>query len=40
VRWLEVNAGLQLMSVADREEQISGQPSVIARAMKPFLGGH
>ena len=39
-RWLEVNAGLQLMTVADREEGLSGQPSVIARAMKPFLGGH
>lgn len=40
VRWLEANAGLRAMRVADVEERVTGRPSVIARAMAPVLGGH
>jgi len=39
LRWLEVNAGLRAMSVADAEERLTHRPSVIARAMAPWLGG-
>ena len=38
--WLGINAGLRAMSVADREEQLTGRPSRIARAMSPLIGGH
>jgi glycine/D-amino acid oxidase-like deaminating enzyme len=40
LRWLGINAGLRAMSVADREEQLTGRPSRIARAMSPLVGGH
>lgn len=38
VRWLEVNAGLRTMSVADGEERLTGRESVAARLMSRFLG--
>jgi glycine/D-amino acid oxidase-like deaminating enzyme len=40
LRWLGVNAGLRTMALADREEQLTRRPSVLARAMAPLLGGH
>ena len=40
LRWLEVNAGLRVMQLADAEERITRRSSVLARAMSPFLGGH
>lgn len=40
LRWLAINAGLRTMSLADREERITGRASVLAKAMAPFLGGH
>jgi glycine/D-amino acid oxidase-like deaminating enzyme len=39
LRWLGINAGLRAMTWADREEQVSGRPSVLARALAPLLGG-
>jgi glycine/D-amino acid oxidase-like deaminating enzyme len=39
LRWLGVNAGLQVMNVADREEDRTARPSKIARFMGRFLGG-
>ena len=39
LRWLGINAGLQAMSLADREERLTGRPSRIARAMAPLIGG-
>ena len=39
-RWLGVNAGLRAMTFADREERLTGRPSLVARAMSPLLGGH
>ncbi len=39
LRWLEVNAGLRLMGVADAEERFTRRPSAIAAALSPFLGG-
>ncbi|UDY22609.1 NAD(P)/FAD-dependent oxidoreductase [Nocardioides sp. Kera G14] len=39
-RWLGVNAGLRTMTFADTEERVSGRPSLAARLMTPFLGGH
>jgi len=38
MRWLGVNAGLQVMSWADREEARTGRPSRAARATGRFLG--
>jgi glycine/D-amino acid oxidase-like deaminating enzyme len=38
LRWLEVNAGLRVMNVADREEERTGKPSRVARFMERFLG--
>jgi glycine/D-amino acid oxidase-like deaminating enzyme len=38
MRWLGVNAGLQVMSWADREEARTGRPSRAARAAGRFLG--
>jgi glycine/D-amino acid oxidase-like deaminating enzyme len=38
LRWLGVNAGLQTMSWADREETRTGRPSRAARVMSRFLG--
>jgi len=40
LRWLETNAGLRVMSLADVEERVTMRPSLLARAMAPFLGGH
>ncbi len=39
LRWLGLNAGLQVMSLADREEARSGRPSRLAGFMGRFLGG-
>jgi glycine/D-amino acid oxidase-like deaminating enzyme len=38
LRWLGLNAGLRVMSVADREEERTRKPSVAARFMGRFLG--
>ena len=38
LRWLGVNAGLQVMSFADREEGKTGRPSRAARVVGRFLG--
>ncbi len=40
LRWLGINAGLTAMSLADREEQLTGRPSRLARLMSPLIGGH
>jgi len=40
LRWLGVNTGLRVMSVADLEERLTRRPSLIARAMAPLVGGH
>lgn len=40
LRWLGVNAGLRTMSLADREEQLTRRPSLLARMMSPLVGGH
>jgi glycine/D-amino acid oxidase-like deaminating enzyme len=39
LRWLLVNAGLRLMTLADEEERFSGRPSVVAASLARFLGG-
>ncbi len=38
LRWLLVNAGLQLMTLADAEERLTRRPSVIAAALARRLG--
>jgi glycine/D-amino acid oxidase-like deaminating enzyme len=38
LRWLEMNAGLQAMTFADREESRTGRPSHAAAFMGRFLG--
>ena len=38
LRWLAVNAGLQTMKFADREESITQHESKFAKFMAPFLG--
>jgi glycine/D-amino acid oxidase-like deaminating enzyme len=38
LRWLGVNAGLHAMSIADRQEAITGRPSRAAEVMGRFLG--
>ena len=40
LRWLGVNAGLRVMSLADAEERATRRTSVLARAMSPLTGGH
>jgi hypothetical protein len=40
LRWLGVNTGLQVMTAADYEEGLTNRPSILARAMEPFVGGH
>ena len=40
LRWLGINAGLRAMTVADAEERRTGRPSLAARAMSRFVGGH
>ena len=37
-RWLGLNAGLQVMGLADREENRTGRPSKAAAFMGRFLG--
>jgi len=39
-RWLGINAGLRAMATADREEQVTGRESALARVMAPLVGGH
>jgi glycine/D-amino acid oxidase-like deaminating enzyme len=39
LRWLLVNAGLRVMTMADREERLTGRPSVLAGALGRALGG-
>jgi hypothetical protein len=34
-----VNAGLRVMTCADREERLTGRPSVLAAALSRRLGG-
>ena len=38
LRWLGINAGLRAMTLADGEESVTGQQSVLARVMDPLLG--
>lgn len=38
LRWLGVNTGLRAMTLADREEAVTGRPSRIATVMAPLLG--
>jgi glycine/D-amino acid oxidase-like deaminating enzyme len=38
LRWLGVNTGLRAMTLADREEALTGRPSRIATVMAPLLG--
>jgi hypothetical protein len=35
-----VNGGLTAMTLADIEERVTRRPSLLAKAMAPFLGGH
>ncbi|WP_252436095.1 NAD(P)/FAD-dependent oxidoreductase [Pseudonocardia humida] len=39
LRWLLVNAGLRLMTLADTEERLKRRPSVIATTLSRALGG-
>ncbi len=39
LRWLLVNAGLRLMTLADGEERLTRRPSVVAASLARFLGG-
>jgi glycine/D-amino acid oxidase-like deaminating enzyme len=39
LRWLLVNAGLRLMTLADREEHLTRRPSTIASTLAHWLGG-
>ncbi|TQM44340.1 NAD(P)/FAD-dependent oxidoreductase [Pseudonocardia cypriaca] len=39
LRWLLVNAGLRLMTLADGEERLTGRRSVVAASLARFLGG-
>lgn len=39
LRWLLVNAGLRLMTLADREERLTKRPSLLAAALSRALGG-
>lgn len=38
LRWLGINAGLRAMTIADAEESLTRQPSLVARAVAPLLG--
>jgi glycine/D-amino acid oxidase-like deaminating enzyme len=40
LRWLLINAGLRTMTHADTEERLTRRPSLAARGMAPFIGGH
>ncbi len=37
VRWFLVNGGLQAVTLADREEQVTGRPSLLAKVVEPFI---
>ena len=37
-RWLGINAGLRVMSVADHEERVTRRGSLVARMLAPLLG--
>jgi hypothetical protein len=39
LRWLLVNAGLRLMTLADGEERLTRRPSVVAASLSRALGG-
>ena len=39
LRWLLVNAGLRLMTLADAEERLTRRPGVLAAALARPLGG-
>lgn len=39
LRWLGSNAGLRVVTAADREERLTSRPSLLAKAMAPLLGG-
>jgi glycine/D-amino acid oxidase-like deaminating enzyme len=39
LRWLLVNAGLRLMTLADTEERLTRRPSVVAASLSRALGG-
>jgi hypothetical protein len=39
LRWLLVNAGLRLMTLADAEERLTRRPSVVAASLSRALGG-
>jgi glycine/D-amino acid oxidase-like deaminating enzyme len=39
LRWLGINTGLRAMAFADTEERLTGRPSVVARAVRPLVGG-
>jgi glycine/D-amino acid oxidase-like deaminating enzyme len=39
LRWLLVNAGLRLMTLADGEERLTRRPSLIATSLARALGG-
>ena len=38
LRWLGINAGLRAMTLADREERVTGRESRVAKVMAPLLG--
>jgi glycine/D-amino acid oxidase-like deaminating enzyme len=39
VRWVGVNSGLRVMTAADHEERVTHRPSLLAKAMEPWIGG-
>ncbi len=38
LRWLGSNAGTVAMDLADREERLTGRPSLVAKVMAPLTG--
>jgi glycine/D-amino acid oxidase-like deaminating enzyme len=40
LRWLGINAGLRAATLSDAEERWTRRPSLVARLMAPFTGGH
>jgi hypothetical protein len=38
LRWLGVNAGLQLAKLADAEERLTGRPALLGRALSAVTG--
>jgi hypothetical protein len=38
LRWLGINAGTLGLDLADKEEAITGKPSVIAKIVGPIVG--